>query len=120
MPGERHHRRRCSGMDVFYTQADTAGPRPARVPHPELRITNQSLNPSLYGSITAHAVHWRLLLAGGQPISADVAWADNRAITPSANANEDIDVSTDSPGADQYPVARLQHLFQKVTRRLQA
>ena len=89
--------RRCTGMDVFYNQAPTGAAGPLRF-GPELRVTDGSFNPNLFGSIKAITPFiGDYITLVSSATTAFVTWADNRDINPSANAREDADVTTDSP-----------------------
>jgi len=87
----------CTGMDVFYNQADTARPGPLSF-GPELRVTSQSLNPNLFGTIKAiRPFIGDYISLAANATTAFVVWTDNRNINPTLNAQEDTDVTTDPP-----------------------
>jgi hypothetical protein len=84
----------CTGMDVFYNQADATATGPLSFGG-EVRVTDQSFNPNLYGSIKAVTP----FIGDYVGLTADstaafAVWADNRDINPTANAAEDADPTT--------------------------
>ena len=89
--------RGSTGLDVFYSQADTGAGGPLAF-GPELRVTSQSFNPNLLA--TANALNpfigdYTGVVANGA--NAFVVWTDNRDMNPTANASEDSDPTTDPP-----------------------
>src|SRR5581483_9225427 len=87
----------CTGMDVFYNQADTAAAGPLTFGS-ETRVTSGSFNPNLYGSIkaiTPFIGDYITVVSNGA--NAFVVWTDNRDINPTANAQEDASTATDQP-----------------------
>lgn len=89
--------RRCTGMDVFYNQADTAAAG-RLVFGSELRVTDRSFNPNLFGSIKAITPFiGDYITVVSDAVNAYVVWTDNRDINPSANAQEDASPATDPP-----------------------
>jgi hypothetical protein len=87
----------CTGMDVFYTQARTTAPGSLAF-GPALRVTSQSFNPNLFGSIKAISPFIGDYIAmATTPATAFIVWTDNRDINPTLNAEEDADVTTDPP-----------------------
>lgn len=89
--------RRCTGMDVFYNQADTAAAG-RLVFGSELRVTDRSFNPNLFGSIKAITPFiGDYITVVSDAVNAYVVWTDNRDINPSPNAQEDASPATDPP-----------------------
>ena len=89
--------RRCTGMDVFYNQAETAAAG-RLVFGSELRVTDRSFNPNLFGSIKAITPFiGDYITVVSDAVNAYVVWTDNRDINPSANAQEDASPATDPP-----------------------
>jgi len=89
--------RRCSGMDVFYNQADTAAAGPLAFGR-ELRVSDRSFNPNLFGSIKAISPFiGDYITVVSDAVTAYVVWSDNRDINPGANAQEDASTATDPP-----------------------
>ena len=87
----------CTGMDMFYNQADTGAAGPLAF-GTELRVTSQSFNPNLFGTIRAinpFIGDYTGVVANGA--NAFVVWTDNRDMNPAANASEDSDPTTDPP-----------------------
>ena len=87
----------CTGMDVYYSQAATGASGPLTF-GAELRLTDQSFNPNLWGSIKAITPFIGDYV--GLTADADTAyavWTDNRDINPTASAAEDADPTTDPP-----------------------
>jgi hypothetical protein len=86
--------RGCTGMDVFYAQASTGAAGPLAF-GPELRLTEQSFNPNLLGSIRAITPFiGDYVSVAANATTAYAVWGDNRDINPSANAQEDGDPAT--------------------------
>ena len=87
----------CTGMDVFYAQTPTAAPGSLAF-GPALRVTSQSFNPNLFGSIKAISPFIGDYIAmAATPSTAFIVWTDNRDINPTLNAQEDTNVATDPP-----------------------
>lgn len=83
-----------AGMDVFYNQRTSTNCIPGW--GAELRVTSQSFNPNLYGSIKAITPFIGDYIAVGATAGrALVVWADNRDVNGTANAAEDDDITTD-------------------------
>ncbi len=84
-----------AGMDVFYNQRTSANCTFAW--GRELKVTSQSFNPNLFGSIKAITPFIGDYIAvAATARRALVVWADNRDINGAANAQEDTDTTTDS------------------------
>jgi len=84
----------CTGMDVYYNQADAMAAGPLSFGS-EVRVTDQSFNPNLYGSIKAITPFIGDYVGlAADASTAFAAWADNRDINPTANAAEDADPTT--------------------------
>jgi hypothetical protein len=106
----------CTGMDVFYNQADTATPG-ALTFGSELRVTDQSFNPNLWGSIkaiTPFIGDYVGLVADAT--SAYAVWTDNRNDNPTANAAEDADPTTDPPSLINVRSRDANVYFDKITK----
>ena len=87
----------CTGMDVFYNQANTAAAGPLAFGS-EVRVTSRSFNPNLFGSIKAVTPFiGDYITVVSNAANAYVVWGDNRDINPSANAQEDASTATDPP-----------------------
>jgi hypothetical protein len=87
----------CTGMDVFYNQADTGTPGPLTF-GTELPLTSQSFNPNLFATVKAvNPFIGDYIGVAATATTAYAVWADNRDINPTANALEDLDASTDPP-----------------------
>jgi hypothetical protein len=87
----------CTGMDVYYSQALTAVASPLSFGAP-LRVTSQSFNPNLFGSIKAFTPFiGDYISVAATAGNAYIVWTDNRDINPTLNAQEDEDVATDPP-----------------------
>jgi len=85
----------CTGMDVYYNQADTTAAG-ALTFQSELRITDQSFNPNLWGSIKAITPFIGDYVGlAADATTAYAVWTDNRDVNPTANAAEDADPTTD-------------------------
>jgi hypothetical protein len=85
----------CTGMDVYYNQADTTVSG-ALTFGTELRVTDQSFNPNLWGSIKAITPFiGDYISVVADATTAYVVWTDNRDVNPTANAAEDTDPNTD-------------------------
>jgi hypothetical protein len=106
----------CRGLDVFYAQADTTASGPLQF-GPALRITSQSFNPNLYGSIKAISpfIGDYIMVAANRE-AAFVVWTDNRNINPTKNAQEDADVTTDPPGLINFRSRDSNVYFQRVRK----
>jgi hypothetical protein len=106
----------CTGMDVFYNQADTGAAGPLTF-GPELRVTSRSFNPNLFGSIKAITPFiGDYISVVSNANNAYVVWADNRDINPTANAQEDASTATD-PAVLVNPRSRDSNIyFQKITK----
>jgi hypothetical protein len=108
--------RGCTGMDVYYAQADTAAPGPLTFGR-ELRVTERSFNPNLFGSIkaiTPFIGDYLTVVANAD--TAFVVWADNRDVNPSANAQEDADPTTDPPALINIRSRDANIYFQKIAK----
>jgi hypothetical protein len=87
----------CTGMDVFYNQANTAAAGPLSF-GTEVRVTSRSFNPNLFGSIKAVTPFiGDYITVVSSAANAYIVWGDNRDINPSANAQEDASTATDPP-----------------------
>lgn len=65
---------------------------------PELRVTSQSFNPNLFGTIKAVSPFIGDYIAvAANATTAYIVWADNRNMNPTLNALEDADATTDPP-----------------------
>jgi len=108
--------RRCTGMDVFYNQADTAAAGPL-VFGSELRVTDRSFNPNLFGSIKAITPFTGdYITIVSDAVNAFVVWTDNRDINPSANAQEDASPATDPPELVNAQSRDSNIYFQKIVK----
>ena len=106
----------CTGMDVFYNQADTAAAGPLAFGS-EVRVTDQSFNPNLFGSIkaiTPFIGDYITVVSNGD--HAYVVWGDNRDINPSANAQEDASAATDPPALVNARSRDSNIYFQKIVK----
>jgi len=106
----------CTGMDVFYNQADTAAAG-ALTFGSELRVTDQSFNPNLWGSIkaiTPFIGDYVGLVADAT--SAYAVWTDNRDDNPTANAAEDADPTTNPPSLINARSRDANVYFDKITK----
>jgi hypothetical protein len=84
----------CTGMDVFYNQASTTAAG-ALAFGSELKITDQSFNPNLYGSIKAVTPFiGDYISLAATATTAYAVWTDNRDINPTLNAQEDENPKT--------------------------
>ena len=106
----------CTGMDVFYNQADTAAPGALSFGS-ELRITDQSFNPNLWGSIKAITP----FIGDYVGLAADAStayavWTDNRDENPTANAAEDADATTNPPSLINARSRDANVYFDKITK----
>jgi hypothetical protein len=106
----------CTGMDVFYNQASTGAAGPLSF-GTDLRVTTQSFNPNLFGSIKAISpfigdyIH---LVADTS--NAYVVWTDNRDVNPTLNAQEDDSVATDPPALINRRSRDANVYFQKIEK----
>jgi hypothetical protein len=108
--------RRCTGMDVFYNQADTAAAGPLAFGS-ELRVTDRPFNPNLFGSIKAITPFiGDYITVVSDAATAYVVWGDNRDINPSANAQEDASTATDSPALVNARSRDSNIYFQKIVK----
>ncbi len=106
----------CTGMDVFYNQADTAAAGPLTFGS-ETRVTSGSFNPNLYGSIkaiTPFIGDYITVVSNGA--NAFVVWTDNRDINPTANAQEDASTATDPPALINARSRDSNVYFQKIVK----
>jgi hypothetical protein len=103
-------------MDVFYAQAAT-GAAGALTFGPELRLTSQSFNPNLFGSIKAISPFiGDYISMNATATSAYVVWTDNRDVNPTANGMEDASVTTDPPSLINRRSRDSNIYFQKVAK----
>ncbi len=103
-------------MDVFYSQAATAAAGPL-VFGADVRITDRTFNPNLYGSIKAITPFIGDYIGlAVNATTAFIAWADNRDIDPAANAQEDADVTTDPPALINIRSRDSNIYFQKLAK----
>src|SRR2546425_1204349 len=108
--------RRCTGMDVVYNQADTAAAG-RLVFGSELRVTDRSFNPNLFGSIKAITPFiGDYITVVSDAVNAYVVWTDNRDINPSANAQEDASPATDPPELVNARSRDANIYFQKIVK----
>jgi len=106
----------CTGMDVFYNQADTAAAGPLAFGR-ELRVTDRSFNPNLFGSIKAITPFiGDYITVVSNAANAYVVWGDNRDINPTANAQEDASTATDPPALVNARSRDSNIYFQKVVK----
>jgi len=106
----------CTGMDVFYAQARTAARGPLGF-GPSLRVTSQSFNPNLFGSIKAISPFIGDYIAmAATAATAFIVWTDNRDINPTLNAEEDADVATDPPALVNGRSRDSNVYFQRIAR----
>jgi hypothetical protein len=106
----------CTGMDVFYNQAETAASGELTFGS-DLRVTDQSFNPNLWGSIkaiTPFIGDYVGLVA--DTTSAYAVWTDNRDDNPTANASEDEDPTTDPPSLVNVRSRDANVYFDKITK----
>jgi hypothetical protein len=107
---------RCTGMDVFYAQARTTARGPLGF-GPSLRVTSQSFNPNLFGSIKAISPFIGDYIAmAATAATAFIVWTDNRDINPTLNAEEDADVATDPPALVNGRSRDSNVYFQRIAR----
>jgi hypothetical protein len=86
----------CTGLEVYYNQTSTSNTAAPLSFGTELRVTNQSFNPNLYGSIKAFTPFiGDYIGVAANATDAYVVWTDNRDMNPTANAAEDDDATTD-------------------------
>jgi hypothetical protein len=106
----------CTGMDVFYAQADTGRPGPLSFGL-ALRVTSQSFNPNLFATIKAVSPFIGDYIAVAVTrTTALVVWADNRDINPTLNAQEDADITTDPPALVNGRSRDSNIYFQKIAK----
>jgi hypothetical protein len=106
----------CTGMDVFYNQADTAAAGPLTFGS-EVRVTDVSFNPNLYGSIKAITPFiGDYITLVSNAANAYIVWGDNRDINPTANAQEDANPATDPPALINARSRDSNIYFQKVVK----
>jgi hypothetical protein len=106
----------CTGMDVYYAQANT-GAAGALTFGPELRVTSQSFNPNLYGSIKAISPFiGDYISVAAKTNNAYIVWTDNRDINPTANAAEDASAATDPPALINARSRDSNIYFQKIVK----
>ena len=103
-------------MDVYYNQAAT-GAAGALAFGSELRVTDQSFNPNLWGSIKAITP----FIGDYIGLTADATrayavWTDNRDINPTASAAEDADPTTDPPSLINARSRDANVYFDKITK----
>jgi hypothetical protein len=106
----------CTGMDVFYNQANTGAAGPLAF-GTELKVTSQSFNPNLFGSIKAISPFigdYTAVVAN--PTDAFLVWTDNHDINPTANGSEDADPTTDPPALINARSRDSNIYFQKITK----
>jgi hypothetical protein len=106
----------CTGMDVFYNQASTTAAGPLSF-GTEVRVTDQSFNPNLYGSIKAITPFIGDYVGlAANATTAFATWADNRDINPTANAAEDADPNTNPPSLINNRSRDANIYFDKITK----
>jgi hypothetical protein len=106
----------CTGMDVYYNQAATAAAG-ALTFGTELRVTDQSFNPNLWGSIKAITPFiGDYVGVAADATTAYAVWTDNRAVNPTANAAEDADPTTDPPSLINARSRDSNIYFDKITK----
>ena len=106
----------CTGMEVFYNQADTGAGGPLGFGR-ELRVTEHPFNPNLFGSIKAITPFiGDYITVVSDAAAAYLVWTDNRDVNPSANAQEDTDVTTDPPELVNARSRDANVYFQKIVK----
>ena len=106
----------CTGMDVYYNQASTTASGPLSFGS-EVRVTDQSFNPNLYGSIKAITPFIGDYVGlAANATNAFAAWTDNRDINPTANAAEDADPTTNPPSLINARSRDANVYFDKITK----
>jgi hypothetical protein len=106
----------CTGMDVFYAQAET-GRRATLSFGRELRLTSQSFNPNLFGTIKAISPFIGDYIGlAADAASAYVVWCDNRDMNPALNAQEDADIATDPPALINFRSRDSNIYFQRIRK----
>lgn len=106
----------CTGMDVFYNQANTAAAGPLTFVG-DVRVTSSSFNPNLFGSIKAITPFiGDYITVVSNAANAYVVWGDNRDINPSANAQEDASTATDPPALINARSRDSNIYFQKIAK----
>ena len=106
----------CTGMDVFYNQASTGAAGPLAFGS-ELRVTDQSFNPNLWGSIKAITPFIGDYVGlAADATTAYAVWADNRDDNPTANAAEDADAATNPPALINARSRDANIYFDKITK----
>lgn len=106
----------CIGMDVFYAQAATAVAGPLSF-GAEVRVTSQSFNPNLFGSIKALTPFiGDYISMAANATNAYLVWTDNRDMNPTANALEDADPATDPPALINARSRDSNIYFQKILK----
>lgn len=104
------------GMDVYYNQRASTSCAGAWVG--ELKLTSQSFNPNLFGSIRAITPFIGDYIAvAADATHAFVVWADNRDIDGAGNAAEDDDPDTNPTGLINARSRDSNIYFQKVTKK---
>jgi hypothetical protein len=106
----------CTGMDTFYNQADTTAVGPLAFGS-ELRVTDQSFNPNLWGSIKAITPFiGDYVSLAADATTAYAVWTDNRDINPTASAAEDDDPTTNPPALINTRSRDANIYFDKITK----
>jgi hypothetical protein len=106
----------CTGMDVYYNQANTAAVGPLAFGS-AVRVTSSSFNPNLFGSIKAVTPFiGDYITVVSNATNAYVVWGDNRDINPTANAQEDTSVATDPPALINARSRDSNIYFQKIVK----
>ena len=106
----------CTGMDMYYNQANTAAAGPLAF-GTELLVTSQSFNPNLFATIKAinpFIGDYTGMVANGA--NAFIVWTDNRDMNPTANAQEDTDQTTDPPALINVRSRDSNIYFQKINK----
>jgi hypothetical protein len=106
----------CTGMDVYYNQASTAAAG-ALAFGTELRVTDRSFNPNLWGSIKAITPFIGDYVGlAATATTAYAVWADNRDVNPTASAAEDADPNTNPPSLINARSRDANIYFDKITK----
>jgi hypothetical protein len=106
----------CTGMDVFYDQASTTASGPLSF-GTDVRVTDQSFNPNLYGSIKAITPFIGDYVGlAANATTAFATWTDNRDVNPTANAAEDADPTTNPPALINQRSRDANIYFDKITK----
>jgi hypothetical protein len=106
----------CTGMDVYYNQASTTAGGALSF-GTEVRVTDQSFNPNLYGSIKAITPFIGDYVGlAANATTAFAVWTDNRDVNPTANAAEDSDPTTNPASLINSRSRDANIYFDKITK----